>query len=377
MVNRNRILDEFLRLVQIDSPLLHERQIADYLIEKMSGMGLEVYEDGAGKAIGNVCDMQTGNLIACLKGNIPNTPVVLFCAHMDTVEPGRSVKPVIRDNCVYSDGTTILGADDKAGIAAILEAVLVLQEQNIPHGDVEIVFTVAEEGGLKGVKNLEHGRIRSRTAYVLDCDGEAGTIVTRAPAQYKIKASILGKAAHAGISPEEGINAIVVAAKAITRMELGRIDEETTANIGVISGGKATNIIPELVNIEGETRSIDPDKLEKQTDLIISIIEDTAREMGAKVVIEREFLYSNLRLNETDKAVEMAMKAARNLDREPVLVSTGGGSDANILNGFGIPTVNLGIGMCKVHSSEEFISIDNLILNAEYVLEIIRTAVKE
>ena len=374
MVNRERILDEFLRLVRIDSPTMHEREIADYLKERMTGIGLSVYEDNAGEIFGSEHVKPAGNLIGTLKGSDPKAPAVLLCAHMDTVEPGRGVNPVVRDGAVYSDGTTILGSDDKAGVAAILEAVSVLKENKVSHGDLEIVFTVAEEGGLKGAKNLEYERLKAKFGYVLDCDGPAGTIITRAPAQYKIKSSIIGRAAHAGISPEEGINAIYIASKAISRMKLGRIDEETTANIGVISGGKATNIIPELVNIEGETRSIDPEKLDKQTAEIVSILETTAKEMGAQIKVEKDFLYPRLKLDESDQAVTIAAAAALAVGQQPVQVSTGGGSDANILNGYGIPTVNLGIGMCKVHSIEEFITIDNLVLNASYVVEIVKKA---
>lgn len=374
MVNRDRILDEFLRLVQIDSPSHHERDIADYLIKKLSAMGLEVIEDDAGKIIGNISGKETGNIIARLKGNVKDTPTLLFSAHMDTVEPGRGVKPVIRDNTVYSDGNTILGSDDKGGISAILEAVEVLREEGLPHGDLEIVLTVAEEGGLKGSKNLDYKSLKAKYGFVLDCDGSAGTIITKAPSQYRITASIIGKAAHAGIRPEEGVNAIYVASTAISKMTLGRIDEETTANIGVIQGGKATNIIPELVNIEGETRSIDPDKLEQQTSLIVNTLEEVAREMGAKAKVEKVLLYPRLKLEESDQAVELAVKAAEKLGLKPSLVSTGGGSDANIFNGFGIPTVNLGIGMSKVHTTEEFIRIEDLVLNAKYVLEIISSA---
>lgn len=374
MIQKDRIVQEFLRLVQIDSPSTHEREVADYLIKKMTAMGLEVFEDNAGEKIGNINGKKTGNLIATLKGNDPEAPSLLFSAHMDTVEPGRGIKPVIKDDIIYSDGTTILGSDDKAGIVAILEAVQIVQEEGLPHGDIEIVFTVAEEVGLQGAQNLASERLKSKIGFVLDCDGSAGTIITRAPSQYRITASIIGKAAHAGIRPEEGVNAIYVASTAIAKMKLGRIDEETTANIGVIQGGKATNIIPELVNIEGETRSIDPDKLEKQTKLITDTIEDVAREMGAQAKIQTQLLYPRLKLEETDIAVDMAVKAAKALGLTPSLIGTGGGSDANIFNGFGITTANLGIGMSKVHSNEEFITINDLVLNARYVLEIIKTA---
>lgn len=377
MINRERIVDEFLKLVRIDSPSLHEREIADYLKQKLAGLGLEVMEDQAGRAIGNQVSAPAGNIIAILKGNLPAVPAVLFCCHMDTVEPGRGVRPVIRDNTIYSDGTTVLGGDDKAGIAAILEAIKVLKENNIPHGDLEFVFTVAEETGLQGSKNLDFKRLKAEFGYVLDSDREAGTIITSAPSQYRIKAAVIGKAAHAGICPEEGVNAIFVASTAISRMKLGRIDGETTCNIGVISGGKATNIIPDMVHLEGETRSIDPDKLEKQTDSMITILEQTAGEMNARASIEKELLYPRLKLEESDQVVKIAMKAARILGKEPVLTSTGGGSDANILNGYGIPTANLGIGMNKVHSTEEFITIDNLVLNARYVVEIVQTVARE
>ncbi|WP_418792397.1 M20/M25/M40 family metallo-hydrolase [Phosphitispora sp. TUW77] len=374
MVNKDRLLDEFIRLVKIDSPTMHEREIADYLKGKLTASGLEVYEDAAGEATGNEMGSPSGNLIATLKGKVPEAPTIMLCAHMDTVEPGRGVNPIIKDGVIYSDGTTVLGSDDKSGISTILEVIEVLREQDISHGDIEVVFTVAEEGGLIGAKNLDHKRLKSDFAYVLDCDGPAGTIITRAPAQYLIKSSIIGKAAHAGISPEEGINAIYIASKAISQMKLGRIDIETTANIGVISGGKATNIIPDLVNIEGETRSHDTEKLERETDRIIEILETTAREFGAKIQVEKDFMYPRLKLDETNTAVLIAMEAAVAVGRNPVLVSTGGGSDANILNGYGIQTVNLGTGMSKVHTTEEFITIDNLVLNVRYILEIIKKA---
>lgn len=374
MINRERIVKEFLTLVQIDSPSMHEREIANYLTKKFSDLGLEVYEDKAGEAIGNECLKATGNLIVKMKGTVNEAPVMFFSSHMDTVEPGRGVKPVIKDNVICSDGTTILGSDDKAGIASFIEAIQVLKENSIPHGDLEFILTVCEETGLKGAKNLDISKIKAEFGYVLDSDGEAGTIVTQAPSQYKIKAGIIGKSAHAGISPEEGINAIYVASKAISQMNLGRIDEETTANIGIITGGKATNIIPDLVNIEGETRSIDPDKLELITNEFIDTLENTAKEFGAKAEIQKELLYPRMKLDQNDKAVKIAINAAEAIGQKAVLVSTGGGSDANVISGYGIPTVNLGVGMSKVHSVEEYITIDNLVLNARYVLEIIKNA---
>jgi tripeptide aminopeptidase len=368
MINEERILQEFLELVQIDSPTMHERKIADVLIKKLAGLKLQVSEDKAGQ----VLNTGTGNIIGRLPGNAAGLPPVMFCAHMDTVEPGRGVRPVVKEGVVTTAGDTVLGGDDKAGIAAILEMLRVLWERKLPHGDIEVVFTVAEEGGLKGAKNLDYDALKAEMGFVLDCSGSAGTIITRAPAQYRIVASIFGKAAHAGISPEEGVNSIVVASQAIAKMKLGRIDDETTANIGVIEGGKATNIIPELVNIEGEARSINPAKLEEQTEHMCRVLEETAAENNARARIEKEFLYPALNLTEEDPVVRVAMAAARSLAIDPVLVSTGGGSDANILNGKGIPTANLGIGMCKVHTTEEYITVKDLVLNARYLLEIVK-----
>lgn len=376
MVQEQRTVEEFLRLVQIDSPSLKERDIADYLKKKLATLGVQVIEDDAGEKIG-LRKTRTGNLIGKLPGKNKNAPVILLCAHMDTVEPGRGVKPVIKDGKIFSDGSTILGADDKAGIAAIIEVLHVLREEDIPHGTLEFLFTVAEEVGLQGAKSLDVSQLQAKIGYVLDCDGAAGTIITRAPAQYRITASVIGRAAHAGISPEDGVNAIAVASAGISKMNLGRIDEETTANIGVISGGKATNIIPDLVNIEGEARSFDPEKLERQADSMIDALEKAAQEMGAEVRVKKDLLYPRLSKSENDRAVRIAITAAQKINCNAVLVGTGGGSDANILNGLGIPTVNLGVGMMKVHSTEEFITIENLLLNAKYLLQVIKTAAEE
>ncbi|WP_066637513.1 M20/M25/M40 family metallo-hydrolase [Desulfolucanica intricata] len=372
MVNQKRLLNEFLQLVQIDSLSGQERQIADYLKQKLTTMGLSVYEDQAGQKVGATA----GNIIAFLNGSKSEAPVIMLSAHMDTVEPGTGIKPVIKDGVIYSEGETVLGSDDKAGIATILEAVQQIQEHNIPHGGIEIVFTIWEEGGLFGAKNLDFSRIKAKMGYVLDADGSPGTIITKAPSHDKIQAVVRGRAAHAGIKPEEGINAIQVAAHAITNMQLGRIDEETTCNIGIISGGKATNIIPETVTLVGETRSLDNLKRKAQTTAICNALNAAAEKFGAQVEIKTELEYSNVDLSEDDQAVVIAITAAKNLGLMPRIEKTGGGSDANIFNQIGIQAVNLGIGMHKVHTKEEFITIEDLINNARYLVEIIKTANK-
>ncbi|SHF28760.1 peptidase T-like protein [Desulfofundulus australicus DSM 11792] len=367
MVNRDRILAEFLELVQVDSVSGQERAMADLLAARLQELGLEVEEDRAGAETGG----EAGNLIATLPARGPERPLLLV-AHMDTVEPGRGIKPVVENGIVRSAGNTILGGDDKAGIAAILEVLRVIVEQELAHGGLEVVFTIGEEVGLLGAKHLDTGRLRSSMGYVLDSSGPAGTIVVQAPTQDKIEAVIHGRAAHAGINPEDGINAIAVAAHAVSRMQLGRIDEETTANIGVISGGKATNIVPAYCRLEGETRSLDGGKCRAQTAAMVEVLEKTAAQFHARVEITTTTLYPEFKLDESHPAVVLAKKAAERLGLVPQLIKTGGGSDANILNSRGITCVNLGIAMQKVHTTEEFIRVEDLATNARYLLEIIR-----
>jgi tripeptide aminopeptidase len=293
---------------------------------------------------------------------------------MDTVEPGRGVKPLIDGGIIRSSGDTILGSDDKAGIAAILEVLRLVREQNLEHGGLEVVFTIWEEGGLFGSKNLDYSQLSAAAGFALDSDGPPGTIVTRAPWHDQIGATITGRAAHAGINPEAGVNAIMVASQAIAGMKVGRIDEETTSNIGIISGGKATNIVPDSVTIQGEARSLDPAKLTVQTEHMCETLKMTADKFGAKanIVVERQ--YDGFSLDEQALPVRLALKAAKNLGLTASLKKTGGGSDANVFNSLGIAAVVLGIGMKKVHTTEEFISVDDLTGNASYLLEIVRAA---
>ncbi|NLT96530.1 MAG: M20/M25/M40 family metallo-hydrolase [Clostridia bacterium] len=367
MVNEKRIIEEFMELVRINSETRNERQIADCLKKKLESLGLEVYEDDAGSKIGG----NAGNLIAFLPGNTKGK-TVLFSAHMDTVKPGNNVEPVLADGIIKSQGDTILGADDKAGICAILEMLRVIKEEQVDHGPIQILFTVSEEGGLFGAKNLDPELIKAQLAYVLDCSGPAGHLIVEAPAQNQVEVIVSGKAAHAGIAPEEGVNAIQIAARAIARMKLGRIDEETTANIGIIQGGKATNIIPDKVWLEGEARSLKREKLEKQCQHMKECFLRAVEELGGSVEVKIEPNYPEIRLAHDAEVISIAKKAAERLKFPIVLEKTGGGSDANILNGYDIPTLNIGIGMEKVHTTEEFITVENLVNNARYLVEMVK-----
>ncbi|MBZ4654211.1 MAG: peptidase [Peptococcaceae bacterium] len=367
MINQERIVREFMEMVTIASPTRKEGQFAQVLKSKLEAMGLEVYEDNAGKEAGS----DTGNLIGRVKGNTGGLPAVIFAAHMDTVSPGEGIRPVIKDGYIYSSGDTVLGADDKAGIAAILEALRHLKEEGITHGDIEVVFTIAEEGGLFGSKYLDYSLLKGKVAFVLDSGGAPGTIINRAPAQDKLSFVIHGKAAHAGVSPEEGISAIQVAARAIDRMKLLRIDEETTANIGVIKGGSVTNIVCDRVEIEAEARSLSVEKLEKQSRHMVQCMEEACREFGARLESNVERAYNPFFVEEQDPLVLAARKAAEKLGLESRVISTGGGSDTNNFNARGIKAVNLGVGMSKVHTLDEYIPIKDLVDSARYVVSII------
>ena len=264
MVNKERLAETFKALVEIDSVSKEESNISNKIKELLESMGARTFVDGAGHESGS----DTGNLIARLEGNTPAPPLLLN-AHMDTVEPGRGVTVVFKDGLFTSDGDTILGADDKSAIAIILEAVRVLQENDLPYGPLELVFTICEEIGLLGAKNLDFSRITATYGFALDATDTEG-IVTRAPSANRLEFKVHGKDAHAGAAPEKGINAISLASKAIAKLEMGRIDDETTCNIGVIEGGTATNIVPNLVTVKGEVRSHDEAKLDRLTDEIVA-----------------------------------------------------------------------------------------------------------
>jgi tripeptide aminopeptidase len=370
MINQKRLLTEFCELTRIDSPTRNERKIADRLKTRLVNLGMTVNEDNAGQAIGGNC----GNVLAYLKGSLTAAPVVLLSAHMDTVPPCLGIEPVLNNGLISSAGATVLGADDKSGIAPILEALQVLQEQQIPHGDIQVIFSIAEEGGLNGSGNLDRSLLKADFGFVLDSGGVPGEIILKAPGQDRIKVTILGKASHAGVAPEDGISAIVVAARAISGMKTGRIDEETTSNIGTIHGGSSTNIVADRVEILCEARSHNLKKLETITSLMCESFRHSAEESGAQAVIDVKRAYAPFHLPEDSSVALLAAKAAQAATLEPIFSATGGGSDANHFNRYGVPCVVLGTGMQKFHTTDEFIKEEDLYNSARFVLEIIKAA---
>lgn len=370
MINRERLLDEFLELVQIDSETKHESEICEVLKGKFSALGVDVIEDDAKEITGH----GAGNLICTLHGSNSEKDPLYFTSHMDTVVPGKGIKPSIVDDKVVTDGTTILGADDKAGIAAMLEAIKILKEKQLKHGTIQFIITVGEESGLVGAKALNPKHLLAKYGYALDSDGEVGTIIVAAPTQAKVKATLKGKTAHAGVAPEKGISAITIASKAIAKMPLGRIDEETTANIGSFQGGSQTNIVCDHVDILAEARSLVPGKMEKQVQKMKEAFETAAKDMGGEAEVTIEIMYPGFKFAEGDHVVEIAKKAINNIGRKPNLVKSGGGSDGNVIGGFGIPTVTLGVGYEDIHTTNEKMPIKELVKTAEMIVAIIEAS---
>jgi len=353
VIDEQRLLRTFIELVQIDSPSGEEAAIAQHLEERFRALGMSVRRD------------ELNNLVATLPGE--GVPVML-AAHMDTVMPGHGIKPVVRDGVVYSDGTTILGGDDKAGVSAILEVLHTLVERQLPHPPLEVVITVQEELGLVGAKGLDKGLLQARTGVSLDAGGPQGTIIVSAPSQDSFLVVIHGKAAHAGSEPEKGINAIRVAAEALCEMPLGRIDSETTANIGIIKGGTARNVVPDRVEMVGEARSRQLGKLEEQTARMVAALKGAAERYGATAEIDVQRAYDGYALDESDPVVHALAEACRSAGVEPTFMPSGGGSDANIYNAHGIKVVNLSVGMGNVHTTEERVAVADMVAAAEIVL---------
>lgn len=371
MINRERLISNFMKMVEVDSVSGHEGAFRDFLKAQFGRFGMEVEEDETGQVLLG----ESGNLLVTIPGTTDGD-ALLLAVHMDTVVPGKNIKAVRgEDEIIRSEGPTILGADDKAGIAAILEAVEVIIESQLPHPPLELLFTVSEEQGLLGAKHFDYTQLRSRKGYVLDSGGAPGTIVTQSPCQNEIEYHVQGRAAHAGINPEDGINAIQVMAKALALMPCGRIDEETTCNFGVIEGGMARNIVAGSCRVRGEARSLRRSKLDQLTQQLVDIFRAEVIKHGGKPEVEVTLLYPETSLLPDEDVVSLATRAAARIGLTTKLISTGGGSDASIINGHSIRCANLGIGMSAVHTTEEYIRVEDLVNDARWVLSIIQEAI--
>jgi len=367
MVNETRVLDTFLGLVGIDSETKEEAVICEHLKGVFAVLGCDVYEDDASTKTAH----SGNNLIITLPATKENVDPIYFTAHMDTVTPGKGIKTSIKDGYVVTDGTTILGADDKTGLTAMIELVRVLKEKQIPHGQIQFVITVGEESGLVGAKVLDLSKIDAKFGFALDSDGPVGDIIVAAPTQAKVNAKIYGKTAHAGVAPEKGISAIQIAAKAIAKMPLGRIDEETTANIGRFEGGRATNIVCDYVEVLAEARSLIHEKMEKQAETMKQAYIEVAESFGGRAEVDIDIMYPGFKFEEGDEVVEVAKRAAQTIGRPTRILHSGGGSDANVIAGGGIPTVNLAVGYEEIHTTNERMPLEELYKLVEYVVTIV------
>jgi tripeptide aminopeptidase len=373
MVNETRLIDLFKTLITINAPSLQERECVDYVKKLLTELGLEHHEDDAGAKIGG----NAGNVIAKLPGTKPDAPKIFLSAHFDTVEPTAGIKIIEEGGIIKTDGTTILGADDKAGMAASIEAIRMLQEQKPDHGDVYLLFNVSEECGLMGAGELQLQDLNLAYGYVLDTGPPVGSFVNRTATHDALDVTFIGKPAHAGKHPEDGISAIQVAADAIASMKLGRIAEETTANFGLISGGTGVNVIPAQVTMRGEARSTSVANLDAQIAHMIDCCKTAADKWGAKVEIHHDRHYQAYTIPEDSPVIKNAFAASRACEFVPFLRTTLGGSDANKINALGVPCIVVATGMDKIHTHEEEVSRQSLIDNARLAYELVVTAAKQ
>ncbi len=367
MFHQERLLNTFCDYVRIDSESTHEKEMAQRLIADLSRLGCMIYIDNSRNKTGS----DIGNLYCTLPGTAPGEPLILS-AHMDTVAPGKGVEPIMKDGYIYSKGKTVLGSDNKAAVAAIVEVFRTLVEQNLPHPTLQAVFTVAEERHVLGANNLEFDRLAAKRALVLDCTGDVGTVITQAPGLVMLSATITGRSAHAGIAPETGISAIQVAGHALSKMKLLRIDHETTANIGTCTCNYSTNVVPEQVFLQGEARSLNPEKLETQIRHMIQCLEDARKQFRAQLYWETKPCYHPFTIPHNDPFLVEVHAACDRLGLPFSVTSSGGGSDANCFNQNGVKSLVLGIGMERIHSTRERISIENLNHLTALVLEMVR-----
>ncbi|HEV2878626.1 MAG TPA: M20/M25/M40 family metallo-hydrolase [Candidatus Eremiobacteraceae bacterium] len=376
MIRKDRMVETVMDLVRLDSHSKQEKPVADYLVRALGELGASVQVDDAGTAVqGN-----TGNVVARFAARGSGAAPLLLSSHMDVVPPGTSVKPLREADRVRSDGTTILGGDDKSGLAVILEVVRALKEHDVQHGPIEVAFTICEEVGLLGAKHLDYGAIQSKEAIVLD-SARSSQLVTAAPSADRFTITVHGLEAHAGMCPEDGISAVRVAAEAIASMPVGRVDRETTTNVIITGGPTAVNVVPNFCVVRGEARSLRDERLDEVMRSIRASFADAAsratitlggdiRRAWIEEQCERE--YHSMQIPADAPIVQLVMRAARRLDVTVETITIGGGSDANVYNRHGITSVNLGTGMRDIHTVNEWIDLEDFYRSAEIVLQCVK-----
>ncbi len=372
MIDAERLLMEFQNLLSINNPSFKEMAIASYLADIFSPLGYRCVFDRSAEYTGS----EIGNLIVYIPGTLPQKPI-FFCAHLDSVPPCENIKFIDEGAIIRSDGHTVLSADNKAGIAILVELGRVLAERSIPHPPIELIFTTAEEVGLLGAKFLDFSLLTSEEGFVLDAENPE-EVINQAPSSLVYRLVVKGKSAHAGIEPEKGINAIQIASLILSQLPTGRIDEETTANIGLVKGGTQTNIVPELCEAEGELRSHSPQKLEKLKLEIKSKVEEIFSRLPKdengfpKYDLNFKSVFKGFHIPPEDPLCQLIKKAGERINLSLKFKKKEGGSDANIFNANGKKCLILGVGMHRVHTKEEYLVKAELIKAAQLVFEIVK-----
>ncbi len=362
MISERRLVSTFLDLVRINAPAKQERPVAIFLKKRLQSYALR--EDGAGKALGGNC----GNIIVRVPGD--SRPTILLSAHMDTVSPTAGIRPSIKRGMFRSDGNTILGADDRAGIAMILELLAHWKDTGRAHPPLEIAFTVAEEIGLQGAKQIGRGVLKSAMGYVLDSSLPVGAAVNEAVTHHRMILRVQGRTAHAGVEPEKGINAICIAAKALSRLPTGRITKRTTCNVGVIAGGTAFNVVPSLTQVDLEIRSASSRVAAGLIRRVRRSFREAARKAGGKVAIKEWKDFEAFRVSPRAPVAQFFRQGAGKMGLNPSLRMYGGGSDGNIFNRRGIPCLVLGLGYKEPHTARERMAVADLMRGTQLLAAI-------
>jgi len=369
-VPNDEVVSLFTELAALPSPPGEERVVADRVMAYLRDLGLDVAEDDAGPRIGST----VGNLYARIEPTDESGTPLFFCAHLDTVPPQAAIEPVVEDGVIRNAAGTILGADNKAAVAVMLEATRQLLSENRPHGGVELLFTPKEEVGLHGAAAFDHEQLQARVGYVYDQAAPIGEVILGAPYAHSMEVRFHGRASHSGMYPEEGRSAIAAAAKAISDFKLGRIDEDSTANVGIISGGTAGNIVPEWCSFLAEARSHDPRKL---ADLVREMLEAATFAAGledCQVETEVHKSYSGYRFKRDDYVVRLAGSALERAGYDPSFKLSGGAADANVFNERGLACVNLANGMAEIHTPQEHIAVEDLDRMVDVTLALVDVA---
>jgi tripeptide aminopeptidase len=359
--NRDLIVKKFLDLAVIEGTSLREKRVATHVRQELARSGISTEELKV-----DIAGAESGNILCTLPSTDLREPVTLLCTHLDTVQSTQQLKPVIGDGCIRSDGSTILGADNRAGVAVLVYLLQTVQERSLPTKNIAVLFTVAEEIGMVGAKNFDMARFGEiESVFVFDCSRRPGIFIQHCYGCLKFTLSVQGKSAHAGVAPEKGINAIAITAEIIASLRQGKLEDEATLNVGTIEGGSATNVVPSSVRCDGEIRGPSMESIDYHFDAVKHTADHIAQKSGGSVSIERSLAFAPFYIGENSKPFRQAASIIRRAGLEPQPIRYTGGSDANAFNAMGIPAINFGIGAQQPHSTDEFILIDDLVKTAE------------